>query len=1273
MTKFLKVALFFLISTVSIQLSAQHNVVLNEKFKKYDIVKLDVRNVYQELQSKRYNGSLTLSLNEQYTWDLVLKNSGLISENYVLNVATEEGIKTTYGTNALAMSGYVLNHSDSQVSLTFNDDFIYGFISTGATMLFIEPLRHYQSSASANEFIVYNTKDVLSSRNLQCGYDQYKHEMDKHRTDSDNHRHDHGSTRANECKEVEINLAADYSMVQKYGSVSAVENHNLGVLNNVKTNYDSGFADELQLKLNEQWISSCSSCDPWSSNTDSGVLLNSFTSWGPGGFSTSHDVASLWSNRNFNGSTIGLAWVGTVCSNYKYNVLQDFSSDADLKRCLQAHEIGHNFDADHSNTGIMQPSVSYDNFWDPLSKTQIENFYSGLNCLSTCTPNNPPVADFTYLVIEQCTPVQIQFTNTSTFATSYSWTFEGGYPATSTQKDPLILYYASGTFNVTLTASNGSLSNTKTISITVIGKEVPVPLFSYTVNGYEVLFQDESIGATNWEWDFGDGSPNSFVQNPVHTYANNGYYQVTLQVSNECGTNSTWETIEILVPPSADFDSNITNGCNPLTVNFLNQSKDAESFFWSFPGGTPSTSTDENPVVVYNDAGAYDVTLEVSNFAGTHSKTVNNFIVVDQSPIAGFSYSTSGNTITFIDNSSYGTSYSWDFGDGETSIDQNPIHIYKDNGVYTVIQSVTNGCSTKTQTSTITIAIAPIPSFTSDYSGPICVEETVQFTSTSTYGPTSFVWEFEGGIPSTSTDENPIVQYNNSGSFKVTLSVTNDYGTNQIEFNNYIVVEPKPVVAFTERADGLKVDFTQNIIGATNHSWDFGDGSTSTDTNPSHTYAGEGTYTVMLSAENDCGVTEFTKIINVVLLPTADFDAVDNVVCPGETVQFENLSSPSATSWTWEFEGGIPATSNEENPTVVYSASGEFNVSLTVTNASGQATVTKTAFISVLAPVTASFVGEAINNQIELINTDINSSSSSWEIFNDEFSTTETGEYVVVTVPSNGIYNVILTNSNKCGTAVSDTISINITGYPEASFTANGGGILCENQEVNFVANGGNSFVWEFEGGTPATSEEQIVNVTYNATGTYLVVLIATNSYGTDTLRSFVTINTKPHADFEYNINAENVKFLLTGSGQAYQNWEFGDGFSSTELSPEHTYTSSGQYTVTLVTGNGCGSDTITKNLAITVGVSDLHAVYGINIYPNPAKDFINVQIEKQLSSECTLQLVSTTGQSILEQTMFIGEKQNVSLDITDVPNGMYILNLKTDNVIIPNKITIFR
>lgn len=1251
---------------------SQNNINLNEKFKQYESVHIDTRSLYQDILDNRHGGHLTLKLNDKLSWDLSLENSNIVGKGYFLSEASENGIKITYGTTAIPMKGYIAGQPNSSVSLTFNYGFIYGYIETDKDTYYIEPLRHYKMDAAEDSFIVYNIEDILTSKEFKCGYEFYKLEMDKYR--SDEHRHEQNHNRAGQCLVIDIDLAADYSMVQKYGSVSGAENHNLGVLNNVQTNYDDEFPDELQFSLNEQWISSCNTCDPWSSSTDPGTLLNSFTGWAPSGFGTAHDVASLWSNRNFNGSTIGLAWVGSVCTAYRYNILQDFSSDAQLKRCMQAHEIGHNFNADHSTTGIMAPSVSSANFWEAISISQISNFYDNLSCLSSCVPSNPVVADFSFEVIESCIPPLVQFTNTSSNANTFSWTFQGGSPATTTYENPMVTFNDLGTFTVTLVASNGASSDTKTKNITIYGTYNPVADFNYVITDHDVNFYDIGSGGTSFLWDFGDGSPLSYDQNPSHNYPLNGTYEVTMTVENECGISTISYFIEISALAEVDFTSDIAAGCDPMTVIYLDKSTNADSYYWMFPGGTPSTSTETNPVVIYNNAGVYDVTLEVTNSAGVKSLTKTSYITVNSSPKAGFTYVLNNSQATFTDTSHFATNYSWDFGDGGTSSEQNPVHKYLDNGTFTVTQTVINGCTSNSKTATIVISQQPVPSFTSSYASPICTGEFIEFSSTSTYSPTSYLWTFEGGTPSTSTLANPEIQYNTAGSFKVTLSVTNAFGTNELVLDNYVIVEEKPVVTFTFRADGLKLDFTQNISGSNDHDWDFGDGQFSSDSNPSHTYINEGNYKVTLSAQNRCGITEFSRDIEVLLIPTADFDAVSTTICPGGDIQFNNLSSQSVTSWEWSFEGGTPATSTEENPIITYNDAGVYDVTLTVTNSSGQNTTIKQKFISVLSPVTATFTGLVSDNEIHLTNTGIGNTDSEWHIFNDKLSESLSGEDAIYVAPANGVYNVVLTNTNLCGQAISDTAQFVINVYPVASFTTNGGGVLCTDSIVSFVGIGGESYTWEFEGGSPATSTETNPSVHYVAPGSYSVTLIAVNNFGADTLRSTVNVTTRPSADFDFIVLGGTVQFTSTGSGQTGQLWEFGDKATSNEINPYHTYSSNGEYQVTLFASNGCGIDTISQLVSITlVSVSDLQNEYGIKVFPNPASEFLQIQMIKNFASEFKLQLLNSTGIVVKEKQITTTSDLTVTLDVTDIKSGMYILNIKSDKIVIPYKIFILR
>jgi PKD repeat protein len=201
----------------------------------------------------------------------------------------------------------------------------------------------------------------------------------------------------------------------------------------------------------------------------------------------------------------------------------------------------------------------------------------------------------------------------------------------------------------------------------------------------------------------------------------------------------------------------------------------------------------------------------------------------------------------------------WNFGDGTTSNEQNPSHTYTKTGSYTISLTVAGpgGTHTKTVAGFIQATTPPpVANFTTTQrtgNKPL----NVKFTDTSTGDITSRLWNFGDG--STSTELNPSHTYNKVGSFTVSLTVTGPGGSNTKTVEGFIqVTTPPPVADFTSTPRGgsppLLVQFTDASTGdITNHLWDFGDGTTSKEQNPSHTYVKEGSYTVSLTVSGPGG------------------------------------------------------------------------------------------------------------------------------------------------------------------------------------------------------------------------------------------------------------------------------------------------------------------------------------------------------------------------------------------------------------------------------------
>ncbi len=332
--------------------------------------------------------------------------------------------------------------------------------------------------------------------------------------------------------------------------------------------------------------------------------------------------------------------------------------------------------------------------------------------------------------------------------------------------------------------------------------------------------------------------------------------------------------------PVAAFFANPTKGNAPLIVAFTDlSSRSPTSWSWNFGDG--STSTSHNPTHTYSVPGTYTVTLVATNAAGSSTATKSNYITVTnalQSPAAAFSATpTTGNApliVAFTDLSSgLPTSWSWNFGDGSTSTSHNPTHTYSVPGTYTVTLVATNaaGSSTATKPNYITVTNAlqsPAAAFSATPTtgnAPLIVS----FTDLSSGSPTSWFWNFGDG--SISTDQSPTHAYSVAGTYTVTLEATNAVGSYTATKSNYITVSnasQPPVAAFSATPTSgdapLIVAFTDLSSGLPmSWAWDFGDGTYSTDQNPTHTYSEAGTYTVNLTVSNTSGTTSNMAIINV--------------------------------------------------------------------------------------------------------------------------------------------------------------------------------------------------------------------------------------------------------------------------------------------------------------------------------------------------------------------------------------------------------------------------
>ncbi len=387
-----------------------------------------------------------------------------------------------------------------------------------------------------------------------------------------------------------------------------------------------------------------------------------------------------------------------------------------------------------------------------------------------------------------------------------------------------------------------------------------------------VQFTDKSTGIAliSWSWRFGDGGT-STEQNPSHTYQSPGPYAVTLTVKTLLEEDSETKNGYITASgaPVAAFTGRPASGCGPLAAIFTdNSAGSVESWIWDFGDGGSSTA--QNPTHSYQAPGAYDVQLTVQNSCGQDSQTKQGLITVLAGPSVDFSASTATGCaplkVTFQDRSTGNglDSWSWEFGDGGTSAQRSPSHIYQDPGVYSVKLTVRGTCGEDNETKTNLIRAAGTTA-AAFAAGPTsgCAPLSVGFTDQSQGDGLSWSWDFGDGAKS--SEQSPVHVYQAPGIYSVNLTVRGTCGADVENKSSLVRTQGLVAAGFSAAtASGcapLGVDFrdTSRGDGLSSWSWDFGDGKTSGERNPSHTYDLPGTYSVRLTVRGSCGTDVESK------------------------------------------------------------------------------------------------------------------------------------------------------------------------------------------------------------------------------------------------------------------------------------------------------------------------------------------------------------------------------------------------------------------------------
>ncbi len=679
-------------------------------------------------------------------------------------------------------------------------------------------------------------------------------------------------------------------------------------------------------------------------------------------------------------------------------------------------------------------------------------------------------------------------------------------------------------------------------------------------------------GPLTWAWDFGDGNTGT-GQNITHTFPPTpNQFTVTLTINNPnvCGGNSSRsKTISFnRVAPTAKFG--FTTSCNNLAVAFHDSSTIGTgaqiiSYNWDFGDG--NTSTQQNPTHNYLSFGTYTVRLIVEsndqcNSKDTMTKTVN----VAAKPVANFSFVNGCYTqpVQFTDLSTLAAgninNWYWDFGDGNISSAQNPLHPYLSAGTYTVKLAVRSefNCPSDTLSRLVVAGAKPVVDFIMP--GICLLDASATFTNSTSIADTStlsYLWNFDDpnagpGNPNTSTQISPTHQYSMAALYNVKLVVTTYLGcadsvtkpftvNGALPRSNFIVSNPGTLCSNTdvEIKDSSYVNFgniTKIVV-------DWGDGNTTTDNSPGQMPNGKFYY----HQYTNFGTPPF-QIFNIQMY------AYSGIVCVDVRSKPVTINASPGILFN-----PIPEVCNEAVP---------FNI----TQASEIWGLTGN----------GSYSGPGITN-------------GPAGTFNP-----------ALLVP--GTYPITYTFISNFGCRADSTRPLTINPTPRSSFSFAHG--CLPNALIQFTSTatlpGGNGnslqHLWNFGDplagpGNPNTSNAINPSHIYHSLSTYNVQLqtISTKGCVHDTIINLypnISIFPQPDADFKIDsmksICAESPVYFInqsTGGGQpiTQYNWSFGDGNISSAVNPNHTYSTHGNYMVSLWLQNqkGCISDTATINVIV--------------------------------------------------------------------------------------------
>jgi gliding motility-associated-like protein len=698
----------------------------------------------------------------------------------------------------------------------------------------------------------------------------------------------------------------------------------------------------------------------------------------------------------------------------------------------------------------------------------------------------------TFIYVADCSDrQQFRFVNTSRNGDSFEWDFGDNSPRVALRDPGVHRFPALGSYVVTLKVVSGSCTMYHRLNVKVF-RETPAytARSAFSANacrGTAVIFSTSGVDPDNirsYAWDFGDGRFTPGTASASRVYPDTGVFRTRLRITDVYGcTDSTAIAPLVIGGPRAGFDAPVRQGCRGLEVDFRDTTRhDAATRItareWTFGDGNRLSAAPDQLAVRhrYDQVGSFAVKLVVRDDRGcADSMSLNGYVTITQ-PRAAFQaparQSCPGSPVAFLNESTLqGGVFSWDFGDGTRSSQENPAHAYARGGTYTVALTVRDfaGCLASDTQRAYILVDTPDAAFEPSDTFSRCPPLSPRFQFRGRYAR-DFAWEFGDGNRSSLPDPTQIYLF--PGTYRTRLVVASPGGCRDTAVRDIRILGPSATVVMdnTQGCDTVRTTFrllqpkdVDLVV------WDLDDGSASTRTfTYTHVYRQPGFYTprVILSNADGCQVAyplrDTVKAFGV--LP--GFSRSRPLLCDSGGVDFRDTSrivgQPAA--WAWAFGDG--AGSALRNPSHNYRSPGIYPVTLTVTTAEGcRRTLTLPEAVRIVRTPRGRILGDTtrcldqpLNLRGEEVGTPRDTSvlTWAWDFGNGQTALTPTP--MPQSYPAAGRYAVrlLLQNSSGC----TDTLRLPVRIDPNPVLRLPPDTSLCQGDSIRLAAAGAERYRW---------------------------------------------------------------------------------------------------------------------------------------------------------------------------------------------------------------------